>query len=148
MRDIPFEYVKKQMAKGFVKPLFTPYLLEHFDKKSFDEEAKEYYIKSIAGTAYPASSATMASGLNTLILMLVMFPDVQERAHAEIDRVIGSDRLPEFSDEGHMPYIAAIVKEVLRWAAFVPFAVPHSTAADDMYKGYFIPKGTFVIGNS
>ena len=66
-------------------------------------------------------SVKTVSGLNTLILMLVLFPDVQERAHAEIDRVIGPDRLPEFSDEGNLPYIAAIVKEILRWAAFVPF---------------------------
>lgn len=66
-------------------------------------------------------SVKTVSGLNTLILMLVLFPDVQERAHAEIDRVIGPDRLPEFSDEGNLPYIAAIVKEILRWAAFMPF---------------------------
>ena len=68
MRDIPYEYVKKQMvcclsgllayplsnlqAGGFAKPSFTSYLLEHFNETSFDEKTKEYYIKSIAGTAY------------------------------------------------------------------------------------------------
>lgn len=148
MRDVPFEYVKKQLAKGLAKPSFTSYLLEHFDERSFDEKTKEYYIKSIAGTAYAAGSDTTVSGLNTLILMLVMFPDVQKRAHAEIDRVIGPDRLPEFSDEEDLPYIAAIIKEILRWAAFVPFAVPHSTVCGDIYKGFYIPKGAVVLGNS
>lgn len=53
--------------------------------------------------------------------MLTLFPEVQQRAHAEIDRVVGSDRLPEFSDEDRLPYVTAIIKEIVRWAAFVPF---------------------------
>lgn len=64
------------------------------------------------------------SAFSTLLLVLTLFPEVQQRAHAEIDRVVGSDRLPEFDDEDKLPYIAAIIKEILRWAAFVPFGMP------------------------
>lgn len=63
------------------------------------------------------------SAFNTLFLVLTLFPEVQKRAHAEIDRVVGSERLPEFADEDKLPYITAIIKEILRWAAFVPFGM-------------------------
>lgn len=53
---------------------------------------------------------------------MTLFPDIQRRAQAEIDRVVGprSDRLPEFSDQESLPYITALVKETLRWAPPLP----------------------------
>ncbi|EFI27033.1 O-methylsterigmatocystin oxidoreductase [Coprinopsis cinerea okayama7 len=53
----------------------------------------------------------IASSANVLAVALALHPDVQEKAQAEIDAVVGSDRLPEFSDLDHLPYIQAIVKE-------------------------------------
>ncbi|RXW13688.1 hypothetical protein EST38_g12163 [Candolleomyces aberdarensis] len=37
--------------------------------------------------------------------------------------------------------------ELLRWHQPVPLGVAHATSEDDVYKGYFIPKGTVVMGN-
>jgi len=74
---------------------------------------------------------------------MARYPEVQRKAHAEIDQVVGSKRLPDFSDRdfGKMPYIEAIYREVLRLAAPLPLCVPHAVSEDDHYKGYFIPKG-------
>lgn len=47
---------------------------------------------------------------------MLLYPEVQRKAQAEVDRVVGRDRLPDFSDEGSLPYVSAIVKEVLRLA--------------------------------
>jgi len=44
-------------------------------------------------------------------------------------------------------HIQAVVKETLRWRPVLPFAVPHTTAEDDWYKGMFIPKGTMCLAN-
>lgn len=52
------------------------------------------------------------------MLAMVLYPDVQEKARREIDSVIGLGRLPDFNDRGSLPYIDAIVKEVLRYVAF------------------------------
>jgi len=70
-------------------------------------------------------------------------PDVQRKAHAEIDRVVWSKRLPNFNDRssGKMPYIEAIYREVLSLAPPLPLCVPHAATEDDHYNGYFIPKG-------
>jgi cytochrome P450 len=51
------------------------------------------------------------------------FPDVQKKAQAEIDAVIGPNRLPSFADRDSLPYTEALVKEVLRWNAVVPTCV-------------------------
>lgn len=51
---------------------------------------------------------------------MTIYPDVARKAQAELDAVIGQDRLPSFSDRDNLPYINAIVLEVLRWHAVVP----------------------------
>ncbi len=51
---------------------------------------------------------------------MVLYPDVMRRAQAEIDAVIGRDRTPSFSDRDKLPYIEAIVKEVIRWRPVDP----------------------------
>jgi cytochrome P450 len=61
--------------------------------------------------------------------------------------VLGSNRLPQFQDRDNLPYINALVKEVLRWHPVVPMSVPHMSSQDDTCEGYFIPKGSSVLTN-
>ena len=78
---------------------------------------------------------------------MVLNPGAMRKAQEELDRVVGRDRLPDFSDRENLPYIDAVVKEVLRWAAPVPLSVPNRVIQDDEYRGYFIPAGSTVIQN-
>lgn len=91
-------------------------------------------------------------------------PSVLKEAQAELDSVVGSDRMPEFDDADSLPYIRALVNETLRWR---PVAVlggtPHAVTTDDVYNGMcvrtfylrchsnsncrFIPKGSTVFAN-
>ena len=47
-------------------------------------------------------------------------PDVQARAQAEIDSVVGIVRLPVFEDRPSLPYTEAVLRETLRWHPAVP----------------------------
>ena len=47
-------------------------------------------------------------------------PDIQKRAQAELDEVVGPDRLPTFDDRVNLPYIEALCKELLRHNCPVP----------------------------
>ena len=78
---------------------------------------------------------------------MVAFPEVQRRAQAEIDAVVGRDRLPTFADAPRLPYVRAIIKEILRWRPVLPFGVPHVATDEDWYEGMYIPKGTICIAN-
>lgn len=76
---------------------------------------------------------------------MTLFPEVQKKAQAELDRVVGPDRLPEYTDIDHMPYIQATLMEALRWMPVLPLSVPLAATDDDEYKGYHIPKGSMII---
>ena len=44
----------------------------------------------------------------------MVHPEIQHKAQAEIDRVVGRDRFPTLADQPDLPYTTALVKEVLR----------------------------------
>lgn len=51
---------------------------------------------------------------------MTLYPEIQKRAQAEIDTVVGSDRLPTLDDWDSLPYVNAICDEVLRWQPVAP----------------------------
>jgi cytochrome P450 len=67
------------------------------------------------------SSFQTVSILLTFFLAMLMNPAAQDKAQEEIDRVIGTDRLPTFDDEPKLPYVSALAKEVFRWQQVAPF---------------------------
>lgn len=51
---------------------------------------------------------------------MTLHPEVVKKAQAEIDAVVGNERLPTFADRENLPYIDALTKEVFRWNSVVP----------------------------
>ena len=88
-------------------------------------------------------------------------------AQEELDRVIGENRLPSFQDRENLPYVNALIKEVLRWESIAPLGtwnarkrpktgwhnlaqntgLSHVSSNEDTYSGYRIPKGAVLIPN-
>lgn len=87
--------------------------------------------------------------MTAFILAMLLRPEVQARAQRELDTVLGPSwaRLPTFADRARLPYIQAIVLEVLRWNPAVPLGLAHRSTQDDVYRGWVIPKGTVVWAN-
>jgi hypothetical protein len=48
---------------------------------------------------------------------------VQRKAQEEIDAVTGSSRLPNFGDREKLPYVSALMKELLRWHVAGPMGM-------------------------
>ena len=63
------------------------------------------------------------SAVVTFILAMTLYPEVQRKAQAEIDQIVGNSRLPDFSDEAVLPYVQAVLKEVLRWHPVTPLGL-------------------------
>ncbi|TEA15638.1 O-methylsterigmatocystin oxidoreductase [Colletotrichum sidae] len=78
---------------------------------------------------------------------MAKFPDVQKKAQEEIDRVIGKERLPNLHDCEKLPYIEAVVTEVLRWHPIGPMGLPHASSEDAVYGGFWIPKNSYLMPN-
>ncbi len=51
---------------------------------------------------------------------MTLHPDIQRKGRDEILNKIGSERLPTLEDKASLPYIEAVVKEVLRWNPGAP----------------------------
>jgi cytochrome P450 len=92
-------------------------------------------------------SETVSAMMSWWTLAMLAYPKTQARAQAELDAVVGRERLPTFADYPHLPYIRAMVKEVLRWKPVAPLGGPHRCTKDDWYEGMFIPKGAICLPN-
>jgi len=124
-------------------------LIERLPDEGDPQRSREEMIaKDVAWVAYAAGGDTTLSSVQTLFLAMSLYPEVQKKAQAEIDAVIGPNRLPDFQDRPSLPYINAVVKESSRWNLVLPLGVPHMSTTDDEYNGFYIPKGTVLICNA
>ncbi|EKM59405.1 uncharacterized protein PHACADRAFT_181407 [Phanerochaete carnosa HHB-10118-sp] len=147
----PFEFAKQQMTLPF--PTWTAgTAISSFVSRNLEDgdglPDHEDTVKYAAMSLYTGGSDTTASALTSFFLAMTLYPEVQCRAQAELDAVIGTDRLPNFEDRDRLPYINALRYEILRWMPVGPLAVPHRLMEDDVYDGYFLPKGAIVSGIS
>uniref|UniRef100_A0A0D2YBU3 O-methylsterigmatocystin oxidoreductase n=1 Tax=Fusarium oxysporum (strain Fo5176) TaxID=660025 RepID=A0A0D2YBU3_FUSOF len=124
LTEKPYAFVKHQHASGKQDNSFVSRLLEVGDST---EEAR-FTTKWSALSLYAAGADT-------------------KKAQEEIDGVIGNERLPNCSDRQSLPYVNAIVKEVLRWHPVAPMGLPHTSTVDDVFEGYFVPKDALIMPN-
>ncbi|KAG9098442.1 hypothetical protein FRC07_010644 [Ceratobasidium sp. 392] len=146
LRDKPAEYTRKQMEMGCSEPCLLGAWFERMEDPGAEKD--EMRIKARAAI-YGGGADTTVAAISSFFLQTAHRPEIQAAAHEEIDRVIGSDRLPTYSDRDSLPYIEALYKEVLRWNPVAPFGIPHQMQSDqdDVYNGMLIPRGSLVIPN-
>jgi cytochrome P450 len=103
--------------------------------------------KTCAFQAYVPLSSQTVSAIFAFFLFITLNPEVQARAQEEIDRVTGGSRLPNLTDRDELPYVDALVKEVLRCANILPQGGERGLEVDDVYNGYLFPAKSIIIPN-
>ncbi|KAI0046723.1 cytochrome P450 [Auriscalpium vulgare] len=144
LTDKSYEFVLEQMKAGTATPNFVSNLLE--GKKNLSQSEEEE-IKWAASSLYSGGADTPVSAMSSFFLAMTMYPDVQKKCQAELDAVVGNDRLLTFSDRDSLPYISTMIKEVIRWGPTTPLGAPHCLEQDDVHDGYHIPKGAIILAN-
>ncbi|KAG6376579.1 cytochrome P450 [Boletus reticuloceps] len=146
--DEPYAFVLNERRKGTAKASFVSTVLDDMDgeEKGLDTH-QDFDLRWTANSMYAASIDTTITTLSHFILAMVKHPLVLKRAQAEIDAVVGQNRLPVFEDRPSLPYCNAVFTESLRWGVPVPLSLPHRLTEDDIYDGAFIPKGSLVFAN-
>ncbi|CAE6484384.1 unnamed protein product [Rhizoctonia solani] len=148
----------KNMSNNEGAPVMVASLRADALEIGLTEDEADDYVSQIAITMFSGGTDTVSMTLspfiyltvNTLIMFfmaMVLYPDVQKRAQAEIDSMLGHSRLPKVEDRPRLKYVDRVVQETLRWGPVTPIAVPHTCFKDDIYKSYRIPKGAIVMGN-
>lgn len=135
--------VRTNMAKGIDSPCLSATFIKTQSRSGLSERETAW----LASTMYGAGAETTTGSMYWWMLAMVAFPETQKRAQAELDTVVGHSRIPSFSDLPNLPYLRAMVKEVLRWRSVLPVGIPHCSIEDDWYEGMFIPKGTMCLVN-
>ncbi|KAB8231120.1 cytochrome P450 [Aspergillus alliaceus] len=127
MTDILYAFVEQQLARQKHIPSYVSRLPKRDQVEPGSEE--KLVAKGPAQSIYGGGAET-------------------KKAQEEIDRVVGTDRLPDISDCNKIPYINVVVKEVLRWHSVTPMGVAHASSKEDIYHSYLIPKEAILVPNS
>ncbi|KAE8666461.1 Cytochrome P450 [Hibiscus syriacus] len=119
---------------------------------SLQEQDPEIYkdesIRSLMIVLLLAGTDTSAATLEWAMSLLLNHPHVLNKAQAEIDAVVGQNRLIEESDLSNLPYLHCIINETFRMKAVGPLLVPHESSEECVIGGYRIPRGTMLLVNA
>ncbi|KAM3930501.1 cytochrome P450 2K1-like [Leptodactylus fuscus] len=144
------------ITKTFIESLKN---LDENDQRSFidvflvrqKEEAgnpQSYFhngnLSRLGRNLFAAGMETTSTTLRWGLLLMTKYPEIQEKVQEEISRIVGSAQ-PMYSHRAQMPFTNAVIHEIQRFADIVPLNLGHETTKDVTFKGYFLPKGTYII---
>ncbi|KAF9067150.1 O-methylsterigmatocystin oxidoreductase [Rhodocollybia butyracea] len=145
MLNIPYNWTKSQMAAGTARPSFV---YSQLDANKLLNPDEEHIIRWVAASIYSGGADTTVGVIETFFLAMVLQQSAQSKAQKEIDAVVGHDRLPTLQDREQMPYVEALLQEVMRVYTITPLGLPHLVSENDTHHGYFIPKGSTILTNN
>ncbi|KAK9124738.1 hypothetical protein Sjap_014340 [Stephania japonica] len=102
-------------------------------------------IKAQSADLIYASVDNPSNAVEWALAEMINQPEILKKAVAEIDRVVGKDRLVQESDFAQLSYVKACCREAFRLHPIAPFNLPHMSTSDATVAGYFIPKGSHVL---
>lgn len=139
---------RKTIQSSTIRDMTDAFILALDNKESSTGTPPDKdYVSPALGDIFGASQDTLSTALHWILLLLVRYPDIQQRLQDEVDKVVNRSRLPTIEDQPQLPYIMAFIYEVMRYTSFVPITIPHSTTTDTSIMGYTIPKDTIVFIN-
>ncbi|CAG8232246.1 unnamed protein product [Penicillium nalgiovense] len=142
----PYAFTRRQTEEGHFQPSYLSNLFRTTGCPPPGSE-DEFVAKMTAASLYTGGADTTVCAIEIFFLAMTLHPEVQVKAQDEIDRVLGPCQLPTVADRSRLPYIDAVVKEVLRWHPVGPMGIPHASSEDDTWGEYFIPKGSLIMPN-
>ncbi|KAM4043861.1 cytochrome P450 2K4-like [Anomaloglossus baeobatrachus] len=117
---------------------------QKLDKASPQSYFHNDNLTALIRSLFFAGTETTSTTLRWCLLMMIKYPHYQEKVQEEISKVIGLAQ-PNYSHRLHMPFTNAVLHETQRFADVVPLNLPHETTRDVNFRGYHLPKGTYII---
>ncbi|XP_077187149.1 cytochrome P450 2K4-like [Paroedura picta] len=151
-RDELFVFIKatfiehlKELDANDQRSLIDSFLIRQQEEKNktngfFHNEN----LAALVANLFGAGTETTSTTLRWAILLMMKYPEIQKKVQEEIAQVVGSAQ-PRTEHRAKMPYTDAVIHEIQRFGNIVPTNLPHATTVDVTLKGYFIPKGMYII---
>ncbi|PAA60728.1 hypothetical protein BOX15_Mlig020460g2 [Macrostomum lignano] len=115
------------------------------EKRGDYETFKEHQIVRGVVEFFVAGTDTTARSLEWLVVLMAVFPAIQDKLHEELIRVVGSERRPLTSDKSELNYTLAVIEESFRFVSLVAIGVMHRAKQDAIFHGYRIPKDSIIL---
>lgn len=162
----------KPLLRGYLKEVWEAnqrrlaflrdaFLNERKNKKDGDKIGVDYFLDahlngeiSENSVLYLIQNMNVAAIETTLwssewgVAELVNSPRIQNKLREELDTILGKGVLITEPDVAKLPYLQAIVKEILRMHMVIPMLVPHMNLQATKLGGYDIPAGCRVLVNA
>ncbi|KAF7350486.1 Cytochrome P450 [Mycena venus] len=136
--------VREQMAANKdMRPCFAKMILERQKEYGLTDNEAAY----LAGSMFGAGAGTSASAISIVIMAAAVFPEAQVKVQKQLDRVVGSGKLPTFQDEADLVQVTAFYLETFRWRPVSAGGFAHRATKDIIWNGYVIPAGATVYGS-
>uniref|UniRef100_A0A4X2KEM6 Cytochrome P450 family 2 subfamily J member 2 n=1 Tax=Vombatus ursinus TaxID=29139 RepID=A0A4X2KEM6_VOMUR len=126
---------------------FIDAYLKELSKDNIHSSFNEKNLVFCTLDLFIAGTETISTTLRWALLYMALYPEIQGKIQAEIDRVVGQSRQPTMADKENMPYTNAAIHEVQRMGNIIPFNVPRVATVDTTVAGYYVPKGTMMMTN-
>ncbi|KAF8883969.1 cytochrome P450 [Infundibulicybe gibba] len=135
--EMPWRFVESQHSQGIARDSVATALLDSLPPIGDGRQVEEDYARSTAAGAFVGGADTSLSSLQAFFMAMALYPDAQQKAQAELDSLWD---LPPLCERCHL--------ELSRWHSVLPLGAAHTSITDDEYDGYFIPKGSIILGNT
>lgn len=125
--------------------------LEVLNKKNTADDNKYYSVENLIGNSaalFVGGSDTTSASISWLLVLMAENQKVQEKVQKEIDDVLSRDGPINWDDRKKLPFTMATIFEMERWASIVPFYAPRCVTETFEFRGYNIPKGVIIVGNT
>ncbi|KAH7668429.1 Cytochrome P450 E-class group I protein [Dioscorea alata] len=146
---------KKEGDEGGVKD-FLDFMLK-LEKEGADDANKSSttttttftmtHVKALLMDMVVGGTETASNTVEWAMAEMMKKPEIMRRAQEEVDKVVGKDTIVEESHISKLPYLGAVIKEVLRLHPALPLLVPHCPSSPSTIAGFYVPQGSRVFVN-
>lgn len=154
IEDILFAVVnrhKSEYNEDHVVDLVDCFLKERDERRRRGDPTAAYFSdKALVSSLHQFVTDGVLSVsvfIGSFLMMLVEYPDEQEKIYKEIIEVIGPERLPTLEDKNKLPFTNAFMYEVMRFTDFFPLFPSLECTKETTLHGYKIPVGSLTLLN-
>lgn len=126
---------------------FLQFLLKLKDEKDAKIPFTMTHVKALLMDMVVGGTDTTSNSVEFAMAEMMNKPEVIKKVQQELELVIGKDNIVEESHIHKLPYLNAVMKEVLRLHPVLPLLVPHCPNNTSIVGGYTVPKGARVFVN-
>ncbi|KAL5728112.1 hypothetical protein ACHQM5_001234 [Ranunculus cassubicifolius] len=132
----------EEVQKDFLQVLLR--LIDEGDQKT---PFSITHLKALFVDMTVAGTKTISVSVEWAMAELLNQPEMFKKAQDELDRVVGKNNVVEESHLSKLPYLDAIIKEVMRLHPVGPLLIPRCARESCVIGGYLIPKGAKIFVN-